>query len=87
VSSPAPLDETVQWRERAALVSRFLDDLDEGHRAVFVLAQLVGATAPEIAESLGVNLNTVYSRLRTTRARFERVLARDALRDRSLTDV
>lgn len=87
VSSPAPLDETVQWRERAAVVARFLDELDEGHRAVFVLAQLEGATAPEIAESLGLNLNTVYSRLRTTRARFERVLARDALRDRSHPDV
>lgn len=83
VGQPAPLDETLQWRERASMVAHFLDSLDEEQRAVFVLAQLEGSTAPEIAEALGVNLNTVYSRLRTARARFARVMERAALRERS----
>ncbi|HWB75093.1 MAG TPA: sigma-70 family RNA polymerase sigma factor [Nannocystaceae bacterium] len=83
VGEPAPLDETLQWRERASIVARFLDGLDEEQRAVFVLAQLEGATAPEIAAALGVNLNTVYSRLRTARARFARAMERVELRERS----
>ncbi len=80
VGEPAPLDEVLQWRETAQLVARFLDALDDNQRAVFVLAQLEGYAAPEIAESLGLNLNTVYSRLRTARARFARAMARHALR-------
>jgi RNA polymerase sigma factor (sigma-70 family) len=83
VGEHAPLDEIVQWRETAQLVARFLDTLDDDHRAVFVLAQLEGHAAPEIAEALGVKLNTVYSRLRTARARFTRAMARHALRARS----
>lgn len=82
VHAPAPLDEAVHWRERAAWVARFLDGLDEGQREVFVMAQLAGSTAPEIAAALDLNLNTVYSRLRTSRALFERALARQDLRDR-----
>jgi RNA polymerase sigma-70 factor (ECF subfamily) len=76
------LDDTMQLREAASLVERFLDTLDEDQRAVFVLAQLEGLTAPEIAEALGVNPNTVYSRLRTARLKFERAVARHAARDR-----
>ncbi len=85
VQSPAPLEETMQWRERAAVVAAMLEQLDEGHRAVFLLAQLEGATAPEIADALGINLNTVYSRLRTARARFERAVARHERRDTEST--
>jgi RNA polymerase sigma-70 factor (ECF subfamily) len=87
VGRPAPLDEVVQWRETAAIVDRFLDTLDDDHRAVLVLAQLEGYAAPEIADALGVNLNTVYSRLRTARARFAKAMARHALRARSESDV
>lgn len=87
VGEPAPLDEVLQWRETAAIAARFLDTLDDDHRAVFVLAQLEGNAAPEIAEMLGVKLNTVYSRLRTARARFAKAMARHALRTRSESDV
>ena len=44
-----------------------LAGLDSARRAVFVLAEIEGMTAPEIGELLGVNLNTVYSRLRQAR--------------------
>jgi RNA polymerase sigma-70 factor (ECF subfamily) len=76
------LDDTMQLREAATLVERFLDSLDDDQRAVFVLAQLEGLTAPEIAEALGVNPNTVYSRLRAARVKFERVVARRAAQER-----
>lgn len=86
VHSPAPLEERVQWRERADVVAHFLASLDEGHREVFVAAQLDGMTAPEIAEALGIKLNTVYSRLRTARVRFEQTLAREEARTRRQRD-
>jgi RNA polymerase sigma-70 factor (ECF subfamily) len=67
--------EAVAQREAADLVTRFLDTLDDDRRAVFVLADVEGLTAPEIAELLGVKLNTVYSRLRLARRRLELGLA------------
>lgn len=52
------------------LVATFLDSLGADHRAVFVLAELEGMTAPEISDLLSVNLSTVYTRLRAARQRF-----------------
>lgn len=74
---PAP-EELVARRDAAAVVERFLDALDPEQRAVFVLAQLEGLDVPEIARTLGINLNTAYSRLRLARGRFDRVVARHA---------
>lgn len=52
------------------LLRDFLDGLDDKRREVFVLAELEGLRAPEIAAALDCNLNTVYSRLRVARERF-----------------
>jgi RNA polymerase sigma-70 factor (ECF subfamily) len=41
-----------------------------------VLAELETLPAPEIAEALGINVNTVYSRLRTARRAFEAAVGR-----------
>ena len=43
---------------------------------VFVLVELEGMSAPEVADALELNVNTVYSRLRKARAEFERELRR-----------
>jgi RNA polymerase sigma-70 factor, ECF subfamily len=43
---------------------------------VFVMTDLEQMSAPEISEALGVNLNTVYSRLRAARAAFNEAVAR-----------
>jgi RNA polymerase sigma-70 factor (ECF subfamily) len=56
--------------ESARLVQRALDALEEGRRAVFIMTELEGFTAAEIGESLGVPINTVYSRLRLARRDF-----------------
>jgi RNA polymerase sigma-70 factor, ECF subfamily len=72
---PAP-DEGLARRQAAAFVHRFLDRLDPDKRAVFVLMDVEGLSAPEVAELLEIKLNTVYSRLRVARQRFERTLAR-----------
>ncbi|MFZ6180750.1 RNA polymerase sigma factor [Nannocystis pusilla] len=53
---------------------KLLDQLDDERRAVFVLAELEGMTAQEIAAGLALNVNTVYSRLRAARQQLERAL-------------
>ncbi len=62
--------------EAAELVRNFLAELDEDHRLVFVLSELEGLSGTEIAEALATNRNTVYTRLRKARARFEHAIAR-----------
>ena len=51
-------------------LDRQLGLLDVGRRDVFILAQVEQMTAPEIAETLRLKLNTVYSRLRSARREF-----------------
>ncbi|MGH1342155.1 MAG: RNA polymerase sigma factor [Nannocystales bacterium] len=63
-------------REAADWVERFLATLDEEQRAVFVLAECEGVPVVELADTLGIKLNTAYSRLRLARRRFERALVR-----------
>jgi len=74
---PTALDRLEQQRALARLRA-FLDTLDEPRRAVFILSELEEFSAPEIASALGVNLNTVYSRLRLGRAAFTRWLERQS---------
>lgn len=79
--APAPQpalgpEDDVARRQAARAVEACLAELSEPQRMVFVLADLEEMSAPEIAEALGVNLNTVYSRLRLARRHFERALAR-----------
>lgn len=76
VGRAAGPEELAEAARAARLVRQLLDELDDDHRAVFVLAELEQLTAPEISVALGVNLNTVYSRLRTARRDFDAALAR-----------
>jgi RNA polymerase sigma-70 factor (ECF subfamily) len=52
--------------------------LDPLKREVFVLTELEEMTGPEIAQALGIPLNTVYSRLRFARQEFNDLVARPA---------
>lgn len=72
--SPGP-EEMAARGEAGDVLHALLERLDDDKRAVFVLAELEQMTAPEIAEALGVGLNTVYSRLRLARQRLEEALA------------
>ena len=75
--SPEPNPhERAQDREAAAFVNDFVATLDEKKRDVFVLALLEQMTIPEVAETLGVPLNTAYTRLRSVRQDFARALAK-----------
>jgi RNA polymerase sigma-70 factor (ECF subfamily) len=73
---PPAGEAQVQAREARELVLAALERLPDERRAVFILHELDGASAPEIATALGVPLNTVYSRLRTARGEFVAVVRR-----------
>lgn len=69
-------DHAAARNEAVALLDRLLDALDDDRRSVFVMVEYEQMTVPEVAEALGVNPNTVYTRLRAARADFEAALAR-----------
>lgn len=75
--SPAagPLDQ-LEARQAAEFVERFLARIGDKKREVFVLALLEGMSIPEVAEALGIPLNTAYTRLRGVRLDFQRALDR-----------
>jgi RNA polymerase sigma-70 factor (ECF subfamily) len=58
--------------EAARLLQGFLDRLEPKKREVFILAEMEGFSAAEIADVLGVPANTVGSRLRAARGAFDR---------------
>jgi RNA polymerase sigma-70 factor (ECF subfamily) len=64
-------------------VLKFLEGVSAEKRDVFVLSVLEELSAPEVAEILGVKLNTVYSRLRLVRADFRAALDKVAAREAS----
>lgn len=68
-------DEDLALRQAAATAEACLAELPPEQRIVLVLADLEEMSAPEIATALGVGINTVYSRLRLARKRFERALS------------
>jgi len=67
-------EQQAQRAEAAAIVEAFLHSLDEPRREVFILSELEGFSGTEIAESLGVNRNTVYTRLRAGRRLFNEMI-------------
>jgi RNA polymerase sigma-70 factor (ECF subfamily) len=70
-------DEVLLEREAALLVEKLLDQLDEEKREVLVLAELEQLSGAEIAISLGLNVNTVYARLRAARQQFDAAVIRE----------
>lgn len=57
--------------DAARFLERFLASLDADKREVFVMAEVAQLAAPEIAHTLGLNPNTVYTRLRASRRLLE----------------
>lgn len=62
-------------------LQELLEQLDDDKRAVFVMAELEGMTAQEIAAVIGGKVSTVYSRLRLAREALERLVVRAKARD------
>jgi RNA polymerase sigma-70 factor (ECF subfamily) len=68
--------------ELAAFVHRFMDQLSEPKRDLFLLAIVEELAIPEVAATLSIPLNTAYSRLRSVRQEFQRALERERCRER-----
>jgi RNA polymerase sigma-70 factor (ECF subfamily) len=65
---PDDLEDLAARGQARAILERLLDRLDEHKRVVFVLAELEELTVPAIADLVGENPRTIYSRLRAARA-------------------
>jgi len=71
---PGPGEQLAAARA-GRFVLAFLERLAPERRDVFVLCVLEELSAPDVAEILHVNVNTVYSRLRLARQQFRAALA------------
>lgn len=71
-----PQAAAVARRQALDLLDRALATIEMGRRAVLVLHEIEQMTAPEIARTLDLPLNTVYSRLRVARVELDAELAR-----------
>ena len=65
-----PADVLLDQKRRRELLDRILDGMTDDLRTVFVLFELEGLSAPEIAETLQIPAGTVSSRLRRAREQF-----------------
>lgn len=72
---PTPLEQT-ETNADLKLLGSLLAELDESKREVFAMVELDELGVPEVAEVLGIPLNTAYSRLRAARQAFASALAR-----------
>lgn len=61
---PDGVDEPFARVQAAQSLATLLGRIDRDKRAVFVLIELEGMTAPEVADALGIPVGTTYSRLR-----------------------
>jgi RNA polymerase sigma-70 factor (ECF subfamily) len=73
--------ETAAKTEAIRKLHALLDAMADERRQVFILAELEQMSVVEIAMAVGVNVNTVHSRLRAARVEFDRAVARLRARD------
>ncbi|HYP90070.1 MAG TPA: sigma-70 family RNA polymerase sigma factor [Polyangiaceae bacterium] len=73
--APSPEGELVAARQ-ARQLDRLLDTLPLDYRVVFVMFEIEGLSSEQIAESIGVPIGTVHSRLYRARKRFSQALSR-----------
>ena len=72
-----------EQREAAALLEQLLGGLDPDKRTAFVLAELEGLSAPEIAVVTGAKTRTIYSRIRAAKQQVEASAKRVVARERN----
>jgi RNA polymerase sigma-70 factor (ECF subfamily) len=80
VRGPTP-QECAEHADAVRVLYDLLEQLEWQKREVFILVELEQMSIPEAAQALGVNTNTVYSRLRTARQAFNESVARYRARE------
>ena len=78
---PSPA-ESLETREKRALLERLLGKLNESERAALVLFEIDGYTGEEIAELQGVRVNTVWARIHRARKKLTAALSVAERRER-----
>ncbi len=68
-------EQTLSQTQGLRLAAKALEALELERRSVFVLHEIDGCPIPEVAEALGIGLNTAYSRLRLARRDFNAAAA------------
>lgn len=76
-SGPGP-ETMAASKEVSRRVEQLLAKLEPERREVLLLVDLEGYSVPEVATATGVNLNTLYTRLRAARQQFEDLVKREA---------
>lgn len=71
----ASLERSVEAKRAMARLDGVLGAIDPDQREAWILVELEGFSAPEAAEALGANVNTIYSRVRLARRRIEAAFA------------
>lgn len=77
MSGPGP-ESVAATNEVVRRVEQLLGKLDPERREVLLLVDVEGYSVPEVASATGVNLNTLYTRLRAARQQFEDLVQREA---------
>jgi len=73
--------ESLERADAVRVLHDLLETLDWQKREAFVLVELEQMSVPEVAEAIGVNANTVYSRVRAARQAFNEAAARYRARE------
>jgi len=76
VASSGGPEQALSGKEAARFLERFCNQLDDGMRDIFVLCLLEGQSSVDVGALLGMNVNTVYSRVRVLREELRAALAR-----------
>jgi RNA polymerase sigma-70 factor, ECF subfamily len=77
---PCPLEQASR-SEAAQIFQQLLEQLDDDKRAVLIMVELEEMPVPQIAEATGVNVNTVYARLRAARRELDEAVQRYCARE------
>jgi len=73
-TSGESLQTVVEQREMSACVQGYLEELSDDYRAVIILHDIDGMTAPEIAQLLGATVGAVKIRLHRARKKLQAAL-------------
>jgi RNA polymerase sigma-70 factor (ECF subfamily) len=68
-------ERLAEQQQALSQLARLLSQLNPSRREVLVLSELEQLTVPEIAQALGANVNTIYSRLAAARRQFSELYA------------
>ncbi len=82
LAAPHGTLEAVERADDLRRLARALGTLADDRREVLVACDLERLPVPELAETLGENVNTVYSRLRVARQELVAAVARDQAKER-----